>query len=73
MCDEFDYLDQGSMNVAEYEAHFYALSGYSYVSISIESEKFQNFVKGLDISLELATSQMVIFEASFIALWITPR
>lgn len=29
MRGEFDHLEQGSMTVAEYEAHFHALSIYS--------------------------------------------
>ena len=65
MWDEFDHLEQGSMIVAEYEIHFYALSRYFYNSISTEFEKIQKFVKGLDVSLQLATSQMVVLGAFF--------
>lgn len=39
MIDEFDHLEQGFMTVSKYEAHFYALSKYSYVSISIKFEQ----------------------------------
>ena len=65
MRDEFDHLEHGFMTVTEYEAHFHALSRYSYDSISTESENIQKFVKGLDVFLQLATSQMVVFVASF--------
>ncbi|KAF3645078.1 hypothetical protein FXO37_21138 [Capsicum annuum] len=65
MRDEFDHLEKGSMTVVEYEASFYALCRYSYDSISIEFEQIRKFVKGLDISLQLDTSHMVMFGASF--------
>ncbi|PHU21985.1 Beta-glucosidase 11, partial [Capsicum chinense] len=51
MWDESDLLEKSYMKVAEYEACFPALSRYSYDSISIESEKTQKFVKGLNVSL----------------------
>lgn len=50
--DEFDCLEQGSMSIAQFEAYFYALSKYSYTSISIESEKIQKYIRGLDVSIE---------------------
>lgn len=49
--DDFDYLEQGFMVVAEYDARFHALFRYSYVSFSTEFENIQKFVKGLDVSL----------------------
>ena len=63
--DEFDYLQKGSIIIAEYKACFYFQSRYSYDSISTESEKIQKSVKGLDVSLQLATSQMVVLGAPF--------
>ena len=52
------------MIVAEYMTHFYSLSRYFYTSITTESEKIQQFVKGLHISIQLAMSQMVVFGTS---------
>lgn len=51
--------------IQQYEAHFYALFRYFYDSISTESEKIQKFMKDLDVSCQLATSQMVVLEAPF--------
>lgn len=45
--DEFDYLDQGSMTIAECEAYFYTLSRYSTISISLKFEQIQKFVTRL--------------------------
>lgn len=49
MHDEFDYLEQRSMTIAEYEVCFYALSRYSIANISTESERICKFVKGLRV------------------------
>lgn len=53
------------MTVVEYETYFPAPSRYFYDSISIESENTQKFVKGLDVSLQLAMSQMVVLRVFF--------
>ena len=42
------------MAVVEYKAHILASSRYSYASISTELKNIQKFIKGLDISLQLA-------------------
>lgn len=56
MRNGFDRLEQGYIDVNEYEACLYSLSRYSYASISTKSEKIQKFVKGLDVSLRLTMS-----------------
>lgn len=43
MQDEFDRLEQGSMTIADYEAHFDSLSIYSYPSISTELRRFKSW------------------------------
>lgn len=65
MCNEFDSLEQVSVTIAKYEVNFYALSSYFYASISTVSKKIQKFVKSFNVSLQLDTSQMVVYEAFF--------
>lgn len=62
---EFDFLEKGSIIVLEYEAWFQALSRYYYSSIAIGSKKIQNFLKVLDISFQLAATQMIVYEVLF--------
>lgn len=65
MREEFDRLDQGSMNIVEYKACFHTVSKYSGTSISIESEQIWKFMKGFYGTYQLATAQMVVLGATF--------
>lgn len=56
MREEFDRLDQGSMNIVEYKACFHTVSKYSGTSISIESEQIWKFMKGFYGTYQLATA-----------------
>lgn len=53
------------MAVAEYKAYFHTLSIYFHASVATESKKIWMFVKGLDISLLLAMTQVVVYGESF--------
>lgn len=53
------------MAVIEYATHFHALSRYYYDNTTIEFEKIQNFMKRLDISLQLAMTQMEVSGSLF--------
>lgn len=44
----FDYLEIGSMTIAEYGTHLYALSNFFTSKISIELKGIKMFSKGLD-------------------------
>lgn len=59
MYDKFDNLQKGFMTIIE-NAHFYTLPRYSVANISIKSEQIQKFIKGLDATYQLSTTQMVI-------------
>lgn len=63
--DVFDHLEQGFMTIVKYESYFPSLSRYYYTSIVTKSKKIQKLIKGLDILLLLATTQMVVSGASF--------
>ena len=65
MRDEFDHLEQGSMSIAKDEARLHALARFLAASISSKYERIQKFIKGLDGSYQLATTQMVVSGASF--------
>lgn len=63
--DVFGHLVQSSMTVTEYEAKFHFFSRYSYTSITIKFEKIKKFIKRLYISLQLSSTQMVVYAELF--------
>lgn len=63
MRDEFDHLKQGSMSIANYEAHFYALFRYSATNISTKLKRIDKFVKRLEGPYQLSTTHMGILGA----------
>lgn len=65
MHNEFNNLEKGPMFIAEFGARFLSLSKYVATSISIESKQIWKFVRGLDSTYQLTTTQMVVLGASF--------
>lgn len=61
MRDELNHPEQDSINVMEYEVYFYDLSRYFYANTATAFENIQKLVKGLNISLQLSTTQMVVY------------
>lgn len=63
--DEFDCIDKRSMTILQHEAYFHTFSIYSYTNTATDSEKIQIFLKGLNVSLQLALTSMVVYRDFF--------
>lgn len=53
------------MLVDDYKTHFHTLSRHALTSSSTEAERIRKFVKGLSVSLQLATTQLVTLGVYF--------
>ena len=55
---EFEGLQQGGMQVAEYEGKFHALARHATMILAKEAKRVRRFVKGMIIPIPLGVSQV---------------
>lgn len=70
MRNEFDFLEQGSLIIAKYDAFFYALTSILMVALGPSMKRFKSMRRGLMFLFSLLYLRWLYLERLFRVKWV---